>query len=493
MIVEADPVYNWHIELLCNELQKIAWGVIAGREKEYDLIINIPPGTTKSTICAQMFPAWVWIARLPKLKYAKEYEAHKKKYGKKPYLGSFCRFITGSYAGSLALEHAELSRDLIRSDKYKTYFPEMQIRQDKDAKSNYKNTNGGTRFSTSVGATVTGVHGHFIIIDDPLNPEQAISDAERLTANNWVGRTLSTRKVDKKVTVTIMIMQRLHKIDPTGFLTEKKGKKYRHLVLPGDLSFEVKPAHLKKFYKGGLLDPIRMSRTVLDEMRADLGSYGYSGQVGQDPRPLEGGLFQREWFEIVRAAPAGGTPWVRGWDLAATGEKEAKAQSSSPAFTAGVRMKYVNGVFYIGHVSRFRGNPQAVRNGMKNTASQDGVDTIIDFPQDPGQAGKAQAQDLAAHLVGYDVRYSVESGDKVLRANPFSAQCEAGNVKLVEGDWNEAFLDEGSFFPNGFKDQIDSAVRAFTRLVKMVKSGGNEVGGPAGCENTRNLNPDKAA
>lgn len=483
VVIREAPVYNWHIPYICGELEKVAYRVIAQQPKLYDLIINIPPGTTKSTVIAQMFPAWVWIAKLPADYMDKDVVPIKT-------TGEHCRFITGSYSSALSLEHAEYSRDILRSDKFQLYFPEVEIRHDKDMKSNYKNTKGGTRFSTSVGATVTGVHGHFIIIDDPVNPGQALSDTERVSANKWMDVTLSTRKVNKEITPTILIMQRLHQDDPTGHLLAKKDKKIRHICLPGDIEYDIKPKKLKRKYTSGLLDPSRLNRKVLLEMHTDLGSYGYAGQVGQDPRPREGGMFQREWFEIVDVAPAGGTIWVRGWDFAGTSEFEAKKQSSNPAYTAGVKMKNVNGIFYVGHVIRFRGSPGAVRKALLNTASQDGTDVLVDGPQDPGQAGKAQAQDFASHLAGYNVRFSPESGDKVLRAEPLSAQAEAGNVKLIRGLWNEDFLDEGAFFPNGFKDQIDAAARAFRRLLKMMKFNQAMIGGPGNVVNTNQLRPE---
>lgn len=484
IIIHEPPVWNWHIKYLCEELEEMAWQVIARLPKLYDLIVNIPPGTTKSTICVQMFPAWVWIARLPYDEFEDIYEAKRKRLGKKrkiEILGSDIRFITGSYAQDLSLDHAEYARDVIRSDKYKAFFPEIQLRADKDVKSHYKNTKGGSRFSTSVGARVTGVHGHFIIIDDPLNPNQAVSDTDRLAANQWADHTLSTRKVDKAVTPLILIMQRLHQDDLTGHLLSKQKKTTRHICLPGETTYEVKPKHLAKRYVDGLLDPVRLDQDVLDEMMIDLGSYGYAGQVGQDPRPREGGMFAKDWFEVVDAIPAGGNivgP-VRGWDLAATKEKE-KGKKRKPAFTAGVKMWRVNGIYYIEDVKRFRASAHQVRVRMKNTASQDGNETMIDFPQDPGQAGKAQAQDLAKYLDGYNVRYSPESGDKVLRADPFSAQCEAGNVKILRGPWNTDWLEEVGFFPNGFKDQVDSAVRAYNRLKLLEGRNQDDVGGPAG-------------
>jgi|GEM_PF-5879022 predicted phage terminase large subunit-like protein len=131
-------------------------------------------------------------------------------------------------------------------------------------------------------------------------------------------------------------------------------------------------------------------------------------------------------------------------------------------------MKRVNGIFYIEDVVRLRGSSGKVEAAMKRTASQDGKDVIIDFPQDPGQAGKAQARYLVQQLAGYEVHYSPESGSKEERAKGHSAQAEAGNIKLVEGDWNEEFITEHSLFPNGdFADQVDATSRGFHRLLKV--------------------------
>ncbi len=466
-IIGEEPVYNWHIPFLCHELEKVFVPVINRRAKLYDLIINIPPGTTKSTICTVMFPAWTWIARNPeKLKQT----------------GADLRFMTGSYDKTLSLEHAELSRDIIWSNKWKRYFPEVRIRQDKSQKSNFKNNKKGTRFTTSVGATATGVHAHFLIIDDPVNPKQALSDADRAAANRFMDHTLSTRKVDKKQSVTILIMQRLHKTDPTGNMVENT-KKLRHIVLPAKNDYTIKPPELEKYYTNGLLDPIRLAQDELDDFQLKLGSYGYSGQFGQDPRPREGAMFQEEWFEIVDAIPAGGTKFARGWDLAATTEQEAK--SGQPAYTAGVKGKRVDGITYITHALRGRWSAAGARKIVKNTASQDEAGTVVDLPQDPGQAGKGQVRDYVTFMPQYEVRYSVESGDKVLRAEPFSAQAEVGNVKLLRGSWNKEFLDEITFFPAGFKDQVDATTRMYNRLIKLDSMDGHLVGGPKGVKNER--------
>lgn len=477
-IIPEEPVWNWHMQYICQEMEKTFVTVINRQEKEYDLVINISPGTSKSTICTVMFNAWVWIARNP-LK-----NKRKQKDGTEiDWTGADLRFMTGSYNQALSLEHAELTRDLIWSAKYKRYFPELEIRPDKSMKSNFKNTNNGTRFSTAVGATGTGLHAHFIIIDDPVNPKQALSDLDRESANRWMDQTLSTRKVDKKVTVTILIMQRLHKDDPTGNMVQKSTK-LKHIVLPANTEYEIKPPTLKKFYKDGLMDPIRLDDSVLKENKNKLGSYGFAGQFGQSPKPREGAMFDTAYFEIVDAVPAGGTEWVRGWDLAATTVQEAKA--SAPAYTAGVLMKQgPDGIYYIAHAKHFRKTPEGVRKAIRNQASQDPIGTIVDIPQDPGQAGKSQVKSFVAYMPEYNVKYSTESGDKVLRAEPLSAQCEAGNVKILKGNWNAEYLDEIGFFPNGFKDFVDATSRAYNRVIKLARMGQGTVGGCTGVGNSK--------
>lgn len=177
-------------------------------------------------------------------------------------------------------------------------------------------------------------------------------------------------------------------------------------------------------------------------------------------RPAAGLYFQRDYFEVVDAVPAGGTS-VRYWDLAAT---EAQP-NTDPDWTAGVKVtKAPNGYFYVEHVNRMRGSPMKVERTVKNTASQDGKAVRVGVSQDPGQAGKAQAQAYVRLLAGYNVRTKVETGDKVTRAGPVSAQAEAGNVKVLRGAWNDDFLTELENFPEGHDDQVDALSGAFRSL-----------------------------
>ena len=179
-------------------------------------------------------------------------------------------------------------------------------------------------------------------------------------------------------------------------------------------------------------------------------------------------MFQREDFNYVDKAPDGLFRVVRGWDLAAT--------KNAGAWTVGLKMGLLDGRVYILDVRRKRASPGEVERMYKSCAEADGHSVIPSFPQDPGQAGKAQKADIAGKLHGYRVHFSPETGSKEDRAKPLAAQSEASNLYLVRGPWNDVFVNEACLFPNGqFMDQIDAASRAYMRLImrkpRMVGAG----------------------
>lgn len=175
-----------------------------------------------------------------------------------------------------------------------------------------------------------------------------------------------------------------------------------------------------------------------------------------------GCLFRRSWFEIVDEAPAELTR-VRFWDLAATEQKDA----NDPDWTVGLLMgKSAAGVYYVLDVRRVRASPAGVEALVKQTASLDGRDVAIWMEQEPGSAGVNNIDHYLRHiLAGYNFHGERATGDKVTRASPFAAMAEAGNVKVVRGEWNKAWLDEIELFPLGAKDdQVDGASGAFGKL-----------------------------
>lgn len=445
---------NWHIKLFCDELQSIAERVAEGKPKKHDLIVNVPPGTSKTTTFMIMFPVWCWVNWF------------------------WMRFITASYSSALSLESAEYSRDLIRSNKFKRLFPELTIKQDKDTKSNFKIIKtsqgkielGGNRYSTSVGGTLTGFHGHILLVDDPLDPNRSVSEIELANANRWIDQTLSTRKIDKAITPTIMIMQRLHDSDPSGHLLAKQKANLKHISLPGEIRNyrkSLKPDSLAKNYTDDLLDPGRMSWDVLKDMEVDLGQYGYAGQVGQSPTPPEGGMFKVAMLSIVEnlPAPTNLTGMVRSWDKAGT--------FGGGAYTVGLKLyRYSSGRYIIVDVIRGQWSSEERENIIRNTAEADGKDVPIVIEQEPGSGGKESAEATIRNLAGFNVLAECPTGDKVFRADPVSVQVNSGNVSVLRGDWNFTFTEELRNFPfSTYKDQTDAFSMAFHYLTKKKRAG----------------------
>ena len=451
VIIPEEPVWNWHIEYLCNEIQEDVLRVCRLKErlssfdgvrfmmpakkrepKLHDLLVNIPPGSTKSTIITVMMPAWVWT------------------------LDPTLRIISASYSGDLSQDHAVKSRDIIQSDKYKLYFPEIEIRPDFNNKNNYKNTANGERYATSVGGTIMGIHAHIIVVDDPLNTKQSLSESDLPAASSFVNTTLSTRKVDAKITLTIMVMQRLHELDPSGDWLrkrDKEGKKVKHICLPVTATDKVYPEHLKEKYVDGLLDPVRLGREVLEEKKIELGSYNYAGQMGQNPAPEGGGVWQK-WFipvpDAEMPAPSQMEGYGSDWDTAYT---DKITNAASAVVVSGM----FNGHMYIDNVAWFHKEFPDLINTMKS------------FPEphyiEAKASGKSGKQTLVtAGIAAIEVQVN---GDKLSRARDATPKAEAGMVCIRQSILEKIYYDEDQGilkFPNGAKqDLADTIAQAIVR------------------------------
>lgn len=200
----------------------------------------------------------------------------------------------------------------------------------------------------------------------------------------------------------------------------------------------------------------------------------YAGQFrrqeieGEFVQP-EGAIAQRHWFEVVDAVPAGARR-VRAWDFAAT---EKKLASEDPDFTAGVRMAYLDGVYYVEDVIQERLEPGDVDRLVVNTAQRDGPEIMQVLEQEPGASGKHMAQYMIRMLAGYNVKAVPVTGDKVTRAMPWIAQAQAGNVKILRRPWAEDWLDEVTLFPMGaHDDMVDATSGAFAELTGTVSAVG---------------------
>lgn len=429
IIIPEDPVWNWHIEYLCNVLQEVVERIARREPKKEDIIINIPPGTTKSTICTVMLPAWCWV------------------------IDGRIRALTASYSSSLSTDHSVKSRDIIRSDRFKTLFSDIEIKQDQDNKTHYKNNKGGERYATSVGGSITGFHAHILIVDDPLNPKEAASEADRKTANDFMDVTLSTRKVDKNITPTILIMQRLHENDCTGNWLNKRDN-IKHICLPGELSKNVKPEYLKDYYFKGLLDANRLDRDALKELKDNLGSYGYAGQIMQTPAPEEGGIWKK-WIKPIKTQdiPKNLQKIGTDWDLAYTKDEKNSASAFVTAGLNGLDM-YITDLGY-----DYLEFPELIKF-MKQQIEPHYIEAKA--------AGKSAKQTLKQSGITA-VEVAVEGGDKIGRTNLATPKAEAGFIycdsKLLNTLYNDAKQGILSF-PNTGTDLNDALVQAINRLLK---------------------------
>lgn len=274
---------GWVIEALAEHLEAVADGDIKR------LLINIPPRHSKSSICSVAFPAWIW---------AQEYES--------PTSGPGVPIVSGSYAFKLSVRDSVKCRRLIASPWYQQLWGHrFSLLSDSNQKIRFGNTRGGERIVTAVDGGITGEGGNIIIIDDPNNAKEVLSEATiEATNEDWWDGTMSTRLNDPKTGAYIVIQQRLGESDLTGHILSKpSGKDWTHLMLPAE--YEPSRSFVTSIgwedprtEPGELLWEERMGRKEIDSLKADLGSWRAAGQLQQRPEPAGGGIIKRDHWQL---------------------------------------------------------------------------------------------------------------------------------------------------------------------------------------------------
>lgn len=434
-------VHGWHIDLICEHLEAITYDLFEKNGLDNRLLINVPPGTMKSLLVSVFWPAWEW----------------------GPVNRPHLRYISTSYSEPFALRDCRRMRDLCQSDWYQARWGD-RVKLVSHGEKHFENTKRGERRGVAFGS-LTGGRGDRVLIDDPHSVDTAESDAERLRTLRRFRESVPLRLNDQQKSAIILIMQRLHADDCSGVAIDAK-LGYTPIILP--MEFERARRTVTPFgadprtKEGELLFPERFPENVINRDKHAMGSYAVAGQFQQRPVPREGGMFKHHWFDgkRVQAIPRF-RHMVRHWDLAATVENTA-------AYTAGVKIGVTpTGEYHVVDVIRVRLEGPGVRRLIFQTARQDGTAVEISLPQDPGQAGKTQAQSMVKLLAGHRVKATPETGSKITRAEPFAAQCEGGNVYLHEATWNEDYINELCLFPGGkYADQVDASSGAFGRLIR---------------------------
>lgn len=249
-------LWNWHLDLICEHLEAVTRGECQS------LVVNIPPRYMKSILVTVMWPCWEWTSK-PDLRY-----------------------MFASYSQGLSTDHSVSRREIIGSPWYVTGMrehwghPDFALADDDNQKTQYTNTHRGRMIATSVGGTATGKGGDRVVVDDPLNPEEAHSDAKRNEANRQWDQTFSTRLDDKSRGAFVVVMQRLHEDDFTGHIL-KEGD-WTHLCIEGvsetdhDVTFP--SGRIVHRAAGDPLWPERESESQIAQVKKRLGSYGFAGQ-----------------------------------------------------------------------------------------------------------------------------------------------------------------------------------------------------------------------
>jgi predicted phage terminase large subunit-like protein len=415
------PAYTWdwrHLLAIQAHLDRVTRGEIDR------LMLFLPPRHGKSEMTTIRYPVWR-LEREPGM-----------------------RVIIGAYNQTLANKFSRKARAIARQ--------QLELSEERTAAEDWETAAGGGLRAVGVGGGITGQGGHLIVIDDPVKSrEEANSEAYRERVWDWYTDDLYTRL--EPGGAIVLIMTRWHEDDLAGrIMASEEAPDWTVLSLPAF----AEPDDPLGRAEGEALCPERYDVEALERIRQVLG-HSFYALYQQRPQPLEGGMFQQGWFEIVPAAAQPIERVVRYWDKAGTAD--------GGAYTVGVAMTQVRGLFYVLDVVRGQWTTGTRETVIKQTAYLDrqaygqGVETWVE--QEPGSGGKESAEATIRNLAGFTIKADRPTGDKTVRAEPYAAQAEAGNVKLRQAEWNGAYLSELTSFPTGqYADQVDASSGAFNKL-----------------------------
>ncbi|HOX69828.1 MAG TPA: phage terminase large subunit [Burkholderiaceae bacterium] len=419
---------NWHLDALLHGLEE---GL---RGKMPRLIINLPPRHLKSFIVSVVWPAFIL--------------------GQDP----SAKIICISYSDDLA---KALSRDfkrIVESDWYRAIFP--NVRLTKVTEGEVITDAGGGRYATSVGGTLTGRGADFILIDDPIKPEEATSDKARQAVNEWYRSTLLSRLDDKQRSVLILVMQRLHVNDLTGYV--EAGGGFQKLSFPAiatrDDTVELRNGGRYFRREGEPLHGDREGIEVLKRIRDEVGNFNFSSQYQQSPATPDGSMFKRKWFKLTDQAPeinSTGTLYV---------SIDSAISTSDTADYSAFSVIYAHATkYFVVQAERGRWDYESLKAkalGYVKQFSRSGFP--VHFVIERAGSGISllkYLEDLRHERIRC-FNYSPKS-DKVIRAAYAIPIVESGRVYIVnvpgQNAWVEPYINEFVSFPHGrFDDQVDS-------------------------------------
>jgi predicted phage terminase large subunit-like protein len=443
--------WNWHLSLICDYLTMVRDGQFRKQNPDLEgIIFNVPPRTMKSLLISVFFPIWVWTTNPSK------------------------RFMFASYSEKLSTQHSILRRSLIESDWYKKdWGGQFSISRDQNVKSHYENSARGAMFSTGMQSTATGMGGDILIFDDPLNPEQAISQVERESVNLRFDTTFRSRINDPATGVKIIIMQRLHELDLTGHVLARESHRWKHISLPAIAEQDEKSwhlsdgTHLATRTAGDLLWTERLPQSFLDSQRVGMGSWAFNGQYQQRPAPLDGGIIKRQWVRFYRQLPEKFEFMVQSWDC---------------TFSVGHDNDFVAGQVWARSGGKYFMLPYRTYERLDFGPTMAAIKSChAKFPQahavliEDKANGPAIISELQKEIPGV-VAVNPEGG-KLARAQATAPLWEAGSIELPDPQvfgitWMEDYLHNMCAFPKAaHDDDVDATSQALIYMRSRLGGG----------------------
>lgn len=403
-----------HFVLLANFVMRI----INGEVKRG--IINIPPRYGKTESLVKCFIA----------------------YGLA--LNPASKFIHLSYSSDLALDNSSQSKEYVESESFQKFW-NMKLKKDAQGKQKWFNESGGGVYATASGGAITGfgagvanskIFSGAIIIDDPLKPDDANSEVKRTSVNERYNSTIRSRVNDRETPI-IVIMQRLHEEDLSGFLLNGgSGEEWEHLCLPA-LDENNNPLWSEK-HNFEELEQIRQANR-----------YNFSGQYMQTPSPAEGGEWRKDWFKIIdkNEVPIGSL----NWELFIDGAYTKDTKNDPSGFQIGA--KWNNDYVIWSSIDKYLEMPELLKF-LPNHIISSGLNVYLSLVE-PKASGKSLVQLIRQQtkLNIAEIKTNFVNSSKIDNARTCSHFIEGGRVLLVKGNWNESFLNQIAIFPNGKHDE----------------------------------------
>jgi predicted phage terminase large subunit-like protein len=423
--VEPDPlIWNWHLDCYSEHLEAVTTGQI---EK---LVMNVPPGCSKSLFTSVLWPTWEWTRRPEG------------------------RWFFASYDQQLATRDSVKCRNLIASRWYQQRWGHaFRLQGDQNQKTYYETDKKGWRLATTPAGHGTGQHPDRVVVDDPLSAEDAMSEATRRSVAQWWSQTMSTRGAARGVR-SVVIMQRLHEEDLTAEVLKEGG--WTHIVLP----MEYEPKRMMatplgwndpRTKAGELLSPKQFPPKLVDDLKSKLKEYGTAGQLQQRPAPMGGGIIKDSWWQTYTDAPKDFDQVICSWDLAMKNVEDAD-------FTVGLVIGRKGALCYLLDCIKARMDAPDQLKQIKELANR-WPSATAKLIEDKAN-GPAVIQLLRIEVPGIiAVKADASTGGKQARLMAVSPMIQAGQVYLPKGlGWADELRGEAGAFPLGAHDDMLDAM-----------------------------------